>query len=86
MAKSSNLIKAGFLLSIGGIAATIIFILIAVALFVPGYILVAKQHKKPKEQRDKGLLITGYVLMGIGAVVGLGFGASALFGLIGEDL
>jgi len=83
---NSKLRKIGFHLAIGGMFATILFIIIGFALFIPGYIIVAKQHKKPKEERDKALLITGYVLMGIGAVIGLGLGASVMLNMIGEDL
>lgn len=83
---TKSFIKMGFGLGIGSMLATIIFMIIAAALFIPGFIIVKKQHANPKEEREKGLLITGYVLMGLGAVIGVGFGASTLLSLIGEDL
>lgn len=83
---TGSFIKAGFGLGIGSILAMIIFMIIALALFIPGFIIVKKQHAKPKGERETGLLVTGYVLMGLGVVLGLGFGGSALLSLLSEDI
>ena len=86
MPSTKEFIKMGFGLGVGSMLATVIFLIIAVALFIPGFIIVKKQHAKPKEQRDKALLITGYVLMVLGAILGLGFGAGAMLSLLGDDI
>lgn len=78
--------KAGFGLGLGSAMAAVLFVAVGVALFVPGYIIVAKQNKKPKEERSTALLVTGFVLMGLGMIVGLGFGAGPFFGALGESL
>jgi hypothetical protein len=79
-------IKAGFGLGIGSVLAFMMFIAIAACFFVPGFIIVTKQQKKPKEERSTGLLVLGYILMGVGMIVGLGFGAGVFFGSLSEDL
>jgi hypothetical protein len=72
MVKLKTLIKTGFGLGIGVIAAQMIFILLGLAFFVPGYIM----YNKEKKDTSSANTITGIVLMGIGVVImgGLGFG------------
>ena len=76
MARGSNslsgLIKTGFGLSIGLMLGQIIFILLGLAFFIPGYMLYTK-HKKSSDSTNKNLSI---VLMAIGVIImgGLGFG------------
>ena len=64
----------GFGIGIGVMAAQILFILVGLAFFIPGFILFTKA----KKQRQKGSSdqIGGIVLMVLGVVVmgGLGFG------------
>lgn len=81
-----DFMKMGFGFGIGSIAATIIFILVAMCFFVPGFIIVMKQHKKEKEKRSTGWLIFGYILMAIGVIVGIGFGAGIFLTTLSEDL
>ena len=73
MAKLKTLIKTGFGLGIGVLAAQMIFLLVGLAFFIPGYIMVSKE----KKDTSSGSKIGGIVLMGIGVVfmggVGLGF-------------
>ena len=76
MARGSNslrgLIKTGFGLSIGLMLGQIIFILIGLAFFVPGYILYMKDKKSPDSTNKSlsiALMVVGVIIMG-----GLGFG------------
>ena len=78
--------KAGFGLSMGSFAAFMLLTLIAMIFFIPGFIIVVKQNKKPKGERDTTWLVVGFVLMGLGMVIGLGFGAGAFFGELSSDL
>lgn len=78
-------IRAGFGLGVGTILATIVFMIVAMAFFVPGFIIVKKQHKKDKKERNTGMLVTGYVLMGLGVVLGMGLGAGIMFQSLGEE-
>lgn len=77
MARNTNsmrsLIKTGFGISIGVFLAQMIFILIGMAFFIPGYIMFKKASDKNKET---GSQLGGVVLMGLGVVImsGLGFG------------
>lgn len=79
-------IKAGFGLGVGSILALMIFILIAAGLFIGGFIMVHRELKKPKDQRSTATLVIGFILMGLGMVVGLGFGAPMFFGALGEAI
>ena len=73
MVKLKTLIKTGFGLGIGVLAAQMIFLLVGLAFFIPGYIMISKE----KKDTSSGSKIGGIVLMGIGVVfmggVGLGF-------------
>jgi hypothetical protein len=70
MAKLKSLIKTGFGIGIGVLAAQMIFILLGLAFFVPGYIMFNKE----KKDSSTGGKIGGLVLMGIGVVLMGGFG------------
>ncbi len=72
-----NAFKFGFSAFSGMFAAQAIFLLIGLALFVPGLYLLSKERKKEKSQQN---LIPAYVLMGIGMVLGLGMGSGVFFG------
>ena len=82
----ASFFKIGLALNLAGIVLMIVLLLVAAGLFVGGFILVKKELKKQKEQRNMGKLVTGYVLMGLGMVVGLGFGAPIFLELLGESL
>ena len=68
-----SLIKTGFGLSVGFLLARMIFILIGMAFFLPGFIL----FKKATDKKESGTRAAGMALMVIGVVImgGLGFGA-----------
>ena len=76
MARGSNslrgLIKTGFGLSIGLMLGQILFILLGLAFFVPGYMLYMKDKKSPDSTNKSlsiALMVIGVIIMG-----GLGFG------------
>lgn len=80
-------IKTGFGLTLGSLLAMMIFIAIGAAIFIPGFVIVNKENaKKKKEEQNNGLKILGYILMFIGMIVGLGFGAGAFFGTVAFDI
>ena len=81
-----DMVKAGFGLTIGGMLASIMFLIVAMAMFVPGFIMVKKEHKKSKVERNGTTMVVGYVLMGLGMVIGLGFGATTFFSTLSEDI
>jgi len=96
MAKKSNfseIVKLGFGLSLGGYFLSILVIIISMALFVPGYIMVKSGQKKEntrdtKDSKDSTSTkkVIGYILMALGMVFGFGFGASAFFSVLGNDI
>lgn len=75
MAKLKTLIKTGFGLGIGVLAAQMIFVLVGLAFFVPGYIMFNKD-KNEKKDATSATTIGGIVLMVIGVVLmgGIGLG------------
>lgn len=76
--------RMGFGVGLGSGVAFMILILVALAFFIPGFIMVKRQLKiEKKEDRSTSKLVAGFVLMGIGMVVGLGFGAGTFFSELG---
>ena len=67
-----NLVKTGFGISVGMFLAHMIFILIGMVFFIPGYLMFKKKDKETSEAFQMG----GIVLMGLGVVImgGAGFG------------
>jgi hypothetical protein len=81
-----SLFAIGFGLTLGSIAATIIFIAIGLLLFIPGFLIVKKEQKKPGDQQSMGLKVMGYILMILGCIVALGLGFGMLLGLLAEEI
>lgn len=86
MAKLGTLIKNGFGLGLGlgfgSILAMIAFMAVGIGLFIGGYIMFMKEKKSEKPVQSKK--IVGVVLMGLGCLIGLGFGAPMLLESIGD--
>lgn len=82
-----SFVRAGFGLGIGSILAMMLFMIVAVALFIPGFIMVKREQRKKKDgkEQNKTNLVVGYVLMGLGMIVGLGFGAGIFFSMLGGE-
>jgi len=81
-----SLIKYGFFTSLGSWLSLMIFTCIGLLFFIPGLIIVMKQNKKTKEERKQGLVVLGFVLMGIGMIVGLGMGLFLFSSLLVESM
>jgi formate hydrogenlyase subunit 3/multisubunit Na+/H+ antiporter MnhD subunit len=79
-------VSIGFGLTVGSIAATLIFIAIGMLLFIPGFLIVKNEQKKPAGQQSAGLKALGYILMIIGCLVALGLGFGMLLGMLGDEL
>jgi hypothetical protein len=69
-----SLVKTGFGISIGMFLAQMIFVLVGMAFFIPGFILLKKSSSDKNE--TSGSQIGGVVLMALGVIImgGLGFG------------
>jgi hypothetical protein len=69
-----SLIKTGFGLGIGLSLANIVFILIGMLFFIPGFILF--RSSSSDKEKGNNSQIGGIVLMGIGVIImgGMGFG------------
>lgn len=90
MAKSKklgmmNYAKPAFGIGLGMMGSFILYMFIAVLFFVPGFIVVKKEHAKPKEKQSDGMKGLGYGLMAIGMIVGVGFGAGIFFSELGGE-
>ncbi len=74
-----NYWKAGFGTGGGVISAFMAAMLIALVFFIPGFILITRENKKPKESRNTTMLVIGFVLMFIGVILSTGaLGGTAL--------
>lgn len=77
---TSGDVRAGFGLGLGLSLARVALTLLAVALFVPGLVLLARERRRAT--RDRATVVAAYTLMAAGAVLGLGMGADILFAMI----
>jgi predicted transporter len=75
-----NLVKTGFGLSVGVFFAQMIFILIGLVFFIPGYML----FKKADKEKSEGSKVGGIVLMGLGVVIMGGVGIGLLMDSVGD--
>jgi hypothetical protein len=77
-----SLVKTGFGIGIGVALSQMIFILIGLAFFIPGYLMFSKSSSDKK--KSSASQITGIVLMGIGVVIMGGFGFGFLMDSFGD--
>ena len=75
-----NLVKTGFGISVGMFLAQMIFILIGMVFFIPGYLM----FKKADKEKSEGSKIGGIILMGLGVVVMGGAGFGILMDSVGD--
>ena len=74
MSNLKNLVKTGFGLSVGVFAAQMIFIMIGLAFFIPGFMMWRTESKK--FQKDTARETGAIILRALGVIVmgGIGFG------------
>jgi hypothetical protein len=77
--------KFGLGAGLGAGISTMVFILLGMAFFIPGVVLLSSEKKKDKKDQNDGKIIGAYVLMVLGAIIGLGMGASFIFSNIMEQ-
>ena len=77
-----NLVKTGFGISVGMVFAQMIFLVIGLAFFIPGYILFTKASSD--KEKSGGSKVGGIVLMGLGVVVMGGAGFGVLMDSVGD--
>ena len=75
-----NLVKTGFGISVGMFLAQMIFLLIGMVFFIPGYLMFAKADK----EKSSGSKVGGILLMGLGVVVMGGAGFGILMDSVGD--
>ena len=80
--KYTEIAKEGFAGFFGGLAALVLYMVVGMIMFIPGLVLLNRENKKPKGQRNTGIVVVAYVLMFLGAAIGLGLG----FGILTENL
>lgn len=90
MAKKANgpiisAFKLGFGAGLGLLLANVLFILVGMALFVPGLIMYSKEKKKAEGEKSTTKVVFAFILMGVGCVIGLGLGAGVLFENIASE-
>ena len=75
-----SLVKTGFGISVGMFLAQMIFILIGLVFFIPGYLM----FKKADKEKSSSSQIGGLILMGLGVVVMGGAGIGILMDSVGD--
>ncbi len=80
-----NMARPAFAFGLGLMGSFVLYMFLAVLFFVPGFILVKKEHAKPKDKQSDGMKAFGYILMGLGMIFGLGFGAGIFFSELGGE-
>jgi hypothetical protein len=75
----ANAFKFGLGAGVGFGLSHMIFLLVGMAFFFPGLIMLSKERKKPAQQKNTTNIYIAYALMAIGCVLGLGLGAGFLF-------
>jgi hypothetical protein len=85
MGKYANIFKESAAGGAGFLAAFSGALLIGMAFGIPGLILVAREQKKPKGEQNMALLVLGFILMILGAAIGLGFNAGGLVNSIKNE-
>ncbi len=80
-----NYAKPAFGMGLGVFGSLIFYMFFAVILFVPGFIIVKKENAKPKDKQSDVMKALGYILMGFGMIIGMGFGAGMFFGELGGE-
>lgn len=79
-----SLVKTGFGLGIGSLLAGIIFVAIGMGFFFTGFVIYKREAKKKPADQRAGTKVFGIVLMALGTLLGLGFGATVLLDSIGD--
>ena len=80
-----NAFRFGLGAGLGAGISTMLFIFLGLVFFIPGVILLSKERKKPKDKQSQSMLIGAYILMALGAIIGLGMGASFIFSNLMEE-
>ncbi len=81
----SNSFKVGLGAGVGFGLSSILFLLVGMAFFVPGLIMLSKERKASPQEKNTTNLYIAYALMIIGSIIGLGLGASFIFENIFSD-
>jgi hypothetical protein len=80
-----SLVKTGFGISVGMFLAQMIFVLIGMVFFIPGYIMFTKASSDKNNSNEfNGSKLGGIILMGIGVVVMGGAGFGILLDSVGD--
>lgn len=89
---TSSVVKQGFFLTAGSWLFTMIILAVSAAFVLPGAFMVKKAQDAEKEADvagedppDNTNKIIGFVLLGLGTIIGFGFGGGALIALVMEE-
>ena len=74
-AKLKNLIYEGFGVGLGMLAAFVVYILIGMVFFIPGFLMYMKEQKKQQKNTTVQGIALVLMLIGVAIMGGLGCGA-----------
>jgi hypothetical protein len=80
----SGNIATGFGLGIGFGLSNIVFIILALVFFIPGFLLFNTEKKKSKNDKDETKMYIGIGLMIIGCIFGFGLGFGFILSALGD--
>mgnify|MGYP003350432122 CR=1 FL=1 len=79
--------RVGFGFGLGSLMSMMIFVFLGFVFFISGFILVKREKKNEKDKKEvnESLKILGYVLMGVGVILGLGMGFGSMLSEVGDE-
>lgn len=75
--------RPAFGTGLGLFGSVIVYMFIAMLFFIPGFVLLKTEKKKPEDKQNTSYIVIAYILMVIGCAIGFGFGAGELLGELG---
>lgn len=77
--------RPAFGMGLGIFASVVVYLFLAILFFVPGFVLLKKEQAKEKEKQNTTMKVIAYILMALGVIIGMGFGAGTFLSELGGE-